>query len=47
MSARLLFGEPGGFGERHGAALIAGVLLLIALAEWLSDVAGAAVASLP
>ena len=47
MSARILFGAPGGWSERHGGALIAGVLLLVALADWLADVAGAAVASLP
>lgn len=47
MSARTLFGTPGGWAERNGGALIAAVLLMVALADWLADVAGAAIASLP
>jgi hypothetical protein len=47
VSARILFGARGGWCERNGSALIAAVMLLVALTEWLTDLAGAAVASLP
>lgn len=47
MNARVLFGAPGGWCERNGGTLVVAVVMLVALAEWLADVAGAAVASLP
>jgi hypothetical protein len=47
VSARVLFGAPSGWCERNGGALVAAVMVLAALADWLADVAGAAVASLP
>lgn len=47
MSARIVFGARGGWCERNGSVLITAVMLLLALAEWLADVVGAAIASLP
>ena len=44
--ARILFGRPGGFADRHQGALLVGLALLVLSADAVSSVL-AAVASLP
>ncbi|MES2262158.1 MAG: hypothetical protein V4724_26860 [Pseudomonadota bacterium] len=47
MIARALFPAPGDWPSRNGGKVIAAIFALCALADWLADIAGAAVASLP
>lgn len=47
MIARILFGAPGCWSDRHQGALVGAVVMLVMLAHWLADVVGGAVASMP
>lgn len=39
MIARLLFGVPGDFSSRHPRLMLAAVIVLVLLSQWLVDLA--------
>lgn len=39
MIARLLFGAPGDFSARHPRLMLAAVIVLVLLSQWLVDLA--------